>query len=173
MICLSITRRVLVSLLNASSISTGLDLSPTRMYHLTKHAFHICYQVRFNPAPQTPDFLRLILHPIGAAVSGVYILRSMYFLSPIGKLGYVYTGPCPSPILFCCCCWNQRCFGGWTPKSRGDRLSVPSGREAQKETLGRKRPYFESLPLYYWSAKKQQQKIFEPNLPRCRFGNWW
>ena len=42
MLCLSVTRRVLVSLLNASSMSTRHARSLTRMYPLTKHAFHRC-----------------------------------------------------------------------------------------------------------------------------------
>ena len=59
-ICLSITRRVLVSLLHADSTSTRLAFSLSRTYSLTEHAFHI--MSRFNPAPHTPDVLRSIVH---------------------------------------------------------------------------------------------------------------
>ena len=38
----SVTRRVLVSLMNASPTSTRIALSLTHMYPLTKHAFHMC-----------------------------------------------------------------------------------------------------------------------------------
>ena len=41
-LCLSITRRVLLSLLNAGSTSIGLALSPARVCPLIHHAFHIC-----------------------------------------------------------------------------------------------------------------------------------
>lgn len=54
---------VSLSLLNASSTATILALStyPYDVYPLTKHASQYVLIVRFNPAPQPPDYQRSIL----------------------------------------------------------------------------------------------------------------
>ena len=55
-----ITRRVLVSLLNA-----GCHLNQTRSFsysYISPNQTRLPRTLRFNPAPQTPAFLRSILH---------------------------------------------------------------------------------------------------------------
>ena len=71
MLCLSITHRVLVPRLHASSTSTKLALLLVYLYPLIKHAFQI---FRFNPARRTPDLLliRSILHKLVVYAQNVW-----------------------------------------------------------------------------------------------------
>ena len=88
-IWLSITRRVLVSLLNASSISTRLDISPTRMYPLAKHAFHICWDSIPLHKPRFPT-VRSILH-LDLTVSCVRRYRFVSYAHITWYSWYIYT----------------------------------------------------------------------------------
>ena len=54
--CVSVSRGVLLSPVNASSALTRLAPSPTRMYPLTKHAFHICSDSILFHNPLMPKF---------------------------------------------------------------------------------------------------------------------